>query len=138
MLVPCFILLIPSTLQFFVPSLYVGIYTKGIAGMTAEQVIALNPALFEVMKLGFRGIGFTVIGLLMLSVPIILKPFRIGEKWAWITLMSTWTFMWITNLVLKVQSGGGMFLIIYSVVAIALLFLGGFLAYEGTFKKMSL
>ncbi|MFB0533098.1 MAG: hypothetical protein ACETVU_05450 [Desulfatiglandales bacterium] len=106
--------------------------------MTAEQVIALNPALFEVMKLGFRGIGFTVIGLLMLSVPIILKPFRIGEKWAWITLMSTWTFMWITNLVLKVQSGGGMFLIIYSVVAIVLLFLGGFLAYEGTFKKMSL
>ena len=137
MLLPCFILMIPSTLQFFVPGLYVGIYLEGLAGMTPEQVIALNPALFEVMKLGFRGIGFTVIGLLIVSISVLLIAFRGGEKWVWISLMCTWTFLWVTNLVLEAQSGGGMVWVLYSIVALVLLFVGGFLAYGDTFKKSS-
>ena len=134
MLLPCFVLLIPSTLQFFVPSLYVGIYIRGLSGMTPEQVVAINPAFYEVMKLGFQGLGLTMIGLLILSVGVILTAFRNGEKWAWIALMSSYTFLWVANLVLEVRGGGGLFLIGYSVLATALLVTGGLLAYEDTFN----
>jgi hypothetical protein len=126
MLLPCIVLLIPSTLQFFVPGLYVPIYLKGLAGMTPEEVIAINPAFYEVMKLGFQGLGLPLIGLLILAFGVILKAFRYGEKWAWISLMTSYAVLWGANLVLEIKGGGGTFLILYSATGIALLFLGGF------------
>jgi hypothetical protein len=129
--------MIPSTLQFIFPDLYVGIYKEGVAGMTIEQVQEINPSFYEIMRTGFQGIGVTVIGILGLSVPILFIPFRRKEKWAWYSLVGCWGFMWLVNLVMELKSSEELWTLIYSPVALILIILGAIFSYLDISAKSS-
>jgi len=108
---------LPSIFQLFVPDLYVGIYTESIAGLTKVEAQATNPGLYQVILLGFQAVGLSVFGYLILSVFIILIPYKRGERWAWFSLMAMWYLMWGVNIYLGWKSND-MLDVYYSIPAV--------------------
>ena len=101
MLIQGFVMLIPCTFGFFYPEWSAGIVVKTIAGMSVAEVSSMYPELWQVIKLGFRGIGFAMIGSNLMALFIIIIPFRKGEKGAWFLLLILGLFYWITNVPLE-------------------------------------
>ena len=66
----------PSIVQLFIPDLYVGIYIESLAGMTKAEAMELNSGLYQTILLGFQALGLSIFGYLLLSVPVILIPYK--------------------------------------------------------------
>lgn len=129
------LMLIPSILQFFSADLYIGIYTKALADLTFPQVVDLNGGLAKVLEISFQGMGLGVLGIHMFVWPILLIPYRKGEKWAWYTLGISLPLLWIGNFYLESQGNSGSFLILYSFIPITLIVISLVLSYRTVFRK---
>jgi len=125
---------LPSIFQLFVPDLYVGIYTKSLAGLSKVEAQALNPGLYQVILLGFQAVGLCIFGYLLLSVPVILIPYKRGEKWAWFSLMAMWYLVWGVNMFLGWTSND-MIDVYYSIPALVLVTVSLGISYKETFEK---
>ena len=128
---------LPSIFQLFVPDLYVGIYTESLAGLSKVEAQSVNPGLYQVILLGFQALGLSIFGYLLLSVPVILIPYKRGEKWAWISLLSMWSLMWGVNIYLGWTSND-MFDVYYSIPALVCVAISLGLSYNETFKKKNI
>ena len=124
----------PSILQLFKPDLYVGIYIESLAGMTKAEAIALNSGLYQTILLGFQALGLSIFAYLLLSIPVILIPYKRGQKWAWKSLLIFWIFLWGGNMFLGYISND-MFDFYYSIPPLVCVATSLGLAYKETFKK---
>ena len=68
--------------------------------MSKAEAQALNAGLYEVILLAFQALGLTIFAYLVLSLSVILIPYRKAEKWAWFTLGGFWLFLWGGNMIL--------------------------------------
>ena len=124
---------LPSIFQLFIPDLYVGIYTESIAGLSKDEAQTLNPGLYQVILLGFQALGLSIFGYLLLSIPVILIPYKRGEKWAWFSLMAMWYLMWGVNVYLGWTSND-MFDVYYSIPALILVTASLGISHKETFN----
>ncbi len=128
--------MIPSLLGFFIPDLYPGIYLQKDAGMTLEMVRNYNEGVYKVILLGFQGIGFGVLCMHIMYSPIILFPYRKGEKWAWFTLLAEATACWVINMILEAQHETYS-MVFYSIIPLTATAISLFLSYQETFSSKS-
>ena len=125
----------PSIIQLFIPDLYVGIYIDSLADMSKAEAQALNAGLYEVILLAFQALGLTIFGYLLISVPVILIPYRKAEKWAWFTLGGFWLFVWGGNMILGLIANDWLDFY-YSIPALVVVAVSLGLSYKQTFGKV--
>lgn len=112
------VMFLPSILNFFIPATFVDLYLVHDANISIAELQETHEGIASVLLLGFRGMGFTIIGYHLLAWPIILIPYRKGEKWTLPVLLIAQIFIWTANAVLEYQHNGTFFMVAYSLVAI--------------------
>lgn len=70
-------------------------YHEKFIGMTSSEIRGVNPKLMDFVGGSIRLLGFLFISLGIVNIGVCLASFRRGERWSWITILSTDAFTFI-------------------------------------------
>ena len=81
-------------------------YHEKFIGMTSSEIRGVNPKLMDFVGGSIRLLGFLFISLGIANIGVCIAGFRKGERWSWITILSTDAFTFIPLTYITYVVGG--------------------------------